>query len=446
MKSLQIFKKTALPALLAAVVGISAGAQTVPYNITTGVGSDISEARFTWISASPTAAQVQIAKTEDVKDGKFPAKSTYTGKSVPMSATEGILDNPNNTEKSTGEYSNKVTVKKLATGTIYSYRVGDGKKWSPVYTFRTAQPDSVSFAAFGDPQIGASGDLEHDRAGWLKTLETVTGQHPDITMLFSAGDQVNDYDSLAKQQDEYGKFFNPDSEKNYVQSYQLAEDEGNHDLQMGKYYSFHYNQPNSSELGQTVNSKITNNDGDYWFTYGPALFIMLEGNNFYDTAAHDEFMAKAIAANKNAAWKIVSFHQAPYSEANHAAAHDPDDDVLFMRQNWTKLMDKYSIDTVINGHDHYYTRTFQMLNGMPVDTNKVNTVTSPKGTVYFTLDSGSGSKYYKYNTSSDHSFSAAGWQNNQPTYSYVTITKKQFAITTYTTETGNIIDTYTINK
>jgi len=416
------------------------------YNITVGVGTDISEARFTWMSKNEYKPQVQLAKASAVKNSIFPAKSTYEGTSSEMYATEGILDNKDSIEKKTAEYSNMVTVAKLAQSTVYAYRVGDGKNWSAVHTFKTAAADKISFAAFGDPQIGASKDLVHDRAGWSATLADVVAEHPDITMLFSAGDQVNDYDSLAKQQDEYVAFFNPDPSKDYLQSFQLAVDEGNHDLQMGKYYSFHYNEPNVSELGQTANAGKANNDGDYYFCYGPALFIMLEGNNFLDTAAHDEFMEKATKACRSAKWIIVSFHQAPYSEANHANGTDPDDNIVFMCQNWTKLMDKYHVDVVINGHDHYYIRTFQMLNGMPVDTTVASSANKPKKTLYVTLDSGSGSKYYKYNTASDHSYSAAGWQNNQPTYSYVTVTAKQFAITTYNVETGETVDSYTINK
>jgi acid phosphatase type 7 len=456
MKSLKTAKMITMSVVCTAVISFSAVAQNQtalttpipaqPYNITVGVGSDISEARFNWISGSSLAPQVQLAKATMVKNGRFPANSTYTGIVLPVSATEGVQDKPTNAESATGEYSDKVTVGDLSSGTAYSYRVGDGKIWSSVYTFKTGNLSSISFAAFGDPQMGASGDLEHDRAGWKKTLETVTKKHPDINFLFSLGDQVNDYDSLSKQQAEYKVFLNPDSDRNYMQEYQLAAFEGNHDHQMGRYFSFHYNLPNVSELGQTSNNNSLNNDGDYWFTYGPALFMILEGNNFYDTAAHSQFIEKALSANKGVKWTIVAFHQAPYSEANHAAANKPDDDVMFMRQNWTKMMDTYHIDVVMNGHDHYYTRTWQMYSGMPVDTVKTDTVTNPKGTVYITLDSGTGSKYYKYNTSADHSFSAVGWQNNQPTYSYITMTGSQFKITTYETDTGSIIDTYTINK
>ncbi|HAH63544.1 MAG TPA: metallophosphoesterase [Treponema sp.] len=459
---MKMVKKVLFTVLCAAAMLTSVTAQTAPatqraavirgqipaepYNITAGVGSDTSEARFNWVSGSSATPVVQLAEAKKVKKGQFPKNADYTGISVPAIATEGVEDNPNNAEAATGEYACKVTVKNLAPDTAYSYRVGDGTAWSSVYTFKTGNVHSISFAVFGDPQIGASGDLEHDRAGWSKTLAAVQKNHPDVNFLFSLGDQVNDYDSIAKQQAEYKIFMNPDTAHNYIQEYQLAVLEGNHDLQMGKYYSFHYNLPNVSDLGQTSNNKILNNDGDYWFTRGPVLFIILEGNNFYDTAAHEQAMKEAIAANKDSKWRIVAFHQAPYSEANHAAANTPDDDVLFMRQNWTKLMDNNQIDVVLNGHDHYYTRTFQMFGGMPVDTTKTGTVTNPKGTVYITLDSASGSKYYKYNTGSDHSFSAVGWQNNVPTYSCVTVTDKQFKFTVYEADTGATIDAYTINK
>ncbi len=109
-------------------------------------------------------------------------------------------------------------------------------------------------------------------------------------------------------------------------------------------------------------------------------------------------------------------------------------------------MDKYDVDLVLNGHDHYYTRSFQMYGGVPVDTVKTHQVTNPKGTVYFTLDSGTGSKYYKYNTTADHSFSAFGWQNNVPTYTYANVTDNAFTLTTYAVNSDTPIDTYTISK
>lgn len=430
-----------------------------PYNITVGVGSDETELRFTWQSSNPAAGELQIAKTSDVQNGSFPGGTTKPASVEEVTATEGVLDNPQNVDHPVSafqneagaalqnEYSNKATVSGLAPNTSYTYRVGDGTTWSKNYTIQTgSSANGFSFLAFGDPQVGASGNLANDQAGWANTLKKVFSKFPSANFLFSMGDEVNDYDHLYVQQNEYNAFFNPDSSADYLQTHALAAYSGNHDFQMGRYYSFHYNLPNLSTLGQTKTNGVDDENGDYWFRYGNTLFMALEGNNFYDVSAHDSFLQQAIAANKDAKWKVVSFHQAPYSEANHDGATAADDDVMFMRQNWTKLMDKYQIDIVLNGHDHYYTRSFQMYGGAPVNTAKTTQVTNPKGTVYFTLDSGSGSKYYKYNTTADHSFSAFGWQNNVPTYTYANVAGDKFTLTTYATSSDTPIDTYTITK
>lgn len=451
-----------------AVVGCGVGSAGIPvhaaetgspYNINIGIGSDESEVRFCWQSDKPLAGQLQIAKTSDVSNGAFPSNSTRQAAVEQMTATEGVLNNPQNTDHPVSsfqdesgsplvnEYSDKVTVSGLAPNTSYTYRVGDGTNWSKNYTFQTSSgTDAFSFAAFGDPQMGASGDLGNDKIGWDKTLSKVYSKYPDVDFLFSMGDEVNDYGHLYAQQQEYKAFFNPTDSSNYLQTHILAAYSGNHDFQMGKYYSYHYNQPNLSTLGQTKTNGVDDENGDYWFQYGNTLFMVLEGNNFYDVSAHDAFMKQAVAANPDAVWKVVAFHQAPYSEANHDGATSSDDDTMFMRKNWVKLMDQYGVDIVLNGHDHYYTRSYQMYAGSAVDTKKTNSVTDPKGTVYFTLDSGSGSKYYKYNTTADHSFSAFGWQNNEPSYTYAKVDGNQFTLTTYAVSSDTPIDTYTITK
>jgi hypothetical protein len=185
---------------------------------------------------------------------------------------------------------------------------------------------------------------------------------------------------------------------------------------------------------------------------------------------------------------VASWHQSAYSEANHNTKNELDDPVLTIRNTWTKMMDKYKIDVVLQGHDHYYTRTAQMLNGNVVDPSTgapetlknngsaqapgtsnpnatyatkeyPNSVTNPKGTVYFTLDTGTGSKYYDVNKgnndsiggSADHSFSVVGWQGYVPSYSDISFTNDTFTIKTYATsdftvENQTLIDSYTITK
>ena len=502
---------------------------TGPYNINANVGSDPKELDFAWFTQSSGKTQIKISRTSNMNGTEFPTsadiqdaeqtvvKATQSinqsetaltdidGKATPANNGDDVYNGKKTAGAPTGEYSNKAKVKGLDPDTQYSYSVSDGQgNWSPIYTITTLPTDKVTFAAFGDPQIGAFDNskgtaksnatgghknLNDDKTGWNNMLKLVT-QNKDLNFLFSMGDQINDYNYLVQPSNssdgqwyQYRDFFNPDSTVNYMQNMPLAAFCGNHDHQMGEYYGYHYNQPNISKLGATQYG----NDGDYWFTAGPVLFLVLNANN-YGTADHDQFIAEAIKANPNVKWKVATWHQSAYSEANHNTKNELDDPVLTIRNTWTKMMDKYNIDVVLQGHDHYYTRTAQMLNGSAVDPNTgapetlknssnasvpgttnpnatyakkeyPDSVTNPKGTVYFTLDSGTGSKYYDFNKgnndtiggSADHSFSVVGWQGYVPSYSYVSFTDDTFTINTYaandyTIGNQSLIDSYTITK
>lgn len=519
---------TGVPALAdtSAVSDFTLPAVTGPYNVNAGVGSNPTQLNFSWFTQSAAAAQIKIAPASKLQNGALPASAAVqnavqqkaTATESINQATETLADitgvpsaanyNDNATNGKTpaplftGEYSNKATVKGLSPSTAYAYSVSDGKgDWSPVYTVSTMSSSAVSFAAFGDPQIGAFDDADgtaksdttgghksvtDDETGWGKMLSFVS-QIKGLNFLFTMGDQVNDYNYLGSglsaedgQWNQYNYFFNPNG-KTVIQSFPLAVFSGNHDHQMGEYYGYHYNQPNLSSLGATQYG----NDGDYWFTAGPVLFLVLNANNA-GTADHDQFIAQAVKANPDARWKVAAWHQSAYSEASHNIRNTADDPVLTIRNTWPHMMDKYGIDVVLQGHDHYYTRTAQMYDGNVIDPstgNAVtpavdtgssipgtananatyatkdypNSVTDPKGTVYFTLDSGSGSKYYNLQTGTndtvgggtDHTFSVVGWQGYTPTYSLVTFTNSTFTIKTYSTgdfASQQLIDSYTITK
>ena len=382
---------------------------TGAYDLNTAPGSDATSLGFTWITQNSGATQLRYAPVSELKaDGSLPesAKTVDATKSA-VTATQKISlsstslgtdvsgtdtgdgngkNNGTKNEQLTGEYSNKVTLTGLTAGTKYAYQVSDGSgKWTTLYQISTLKSDSVTFAAFGDPQIGAfdnaSGkskstvghsSVADDESGWNTMLNYVTGQNK-FDFLFSMGDQVNDYNTLSNgtndgQWYQYNYFFSPKG-NNTFKNTPLVAFMGNHDHQMGSYYGYHYNQSNLSSLGSTQYE----NDGDYWFTTGGVLFLVLNSNN-YGTAEHDEFIADAIKANPNAKWKVAAWHQSAYSEANHGSNNSSDDPILTIRNTWTKMMDKYDIDVVLQGHDHYYTRTAQMLNGNTVDAATGNTI------------------------------------------------------------------------
>lgn len=135
----------------------------------------------------------------------------------------------------------------------------------------------------------------------------------NASFVVSAGDQVQTTKkkspgkSEMTSEIEYTGYLSPD----VLKSLPVATTVGNHDADNAN-YTYHFNIPNSSDLGS--NGVV---GGDYYFTYGNTLFMML---NTQDTnaAEHKQFMEQAIAANPNCTWRVVTLHQDIYGSAEHS--------------------------------------------------------------------------------------------------------------------------------
>ena len=93
---------------------------------------------------------------------------------------------------------------------------------------------------------------------------------------------------------------------------------------------------------------------------------------------------------------------------------------------------------------------FQADNGCyTIEATTSNTVVNPKGTLYMTANSASGSKFYEL-ISTQQDYIAARSQNWLPSYSVIEMDSNSFSITTYQiTDDGKveaIDDTFTIEK
>jgi len=402
-------------------------------------GASGAELDLAWFSTSSAKALVQLAKAADKVGDAFPEAraKTFAGIQAKVTATPLSGDRAS---APTGAYANKVTLTGLSDSASYVYRVGDGKTWSDSYAFATRDQRSFGFFVVGDPQLGAKSTgpktLEADAAGWADTLAKASGAYPKASFLLSLGDEVNDYGKLLAQDAEYRAYFAPTQLKGLP----VATVNGNHDFQMGEYYGFHFNLPNlSSSRGASYG-----NDGDYWFAYGQALFMMLNSNT-EGVATHDLFIRDVVAKNPGAKWRIVAFHHSIYSEAEHFT----DPDIIDRRSDYAPVFDRYKIDLVLQGHDHSYTRTFRMLGGKP---QKDQTATAegaavdPTGTLYLTFNSGSGSKYYDWKDRAPEAFSAARWQGKVPSFGYIEISGGSLKLSVYRTDDMSVIDSYSIIK
>jgi 3',5'-cyclic AMP phosphodiesterase CpdA len=123
----------------------------------------------------------------------------------------------------------------------------------------------------------------------------------------------------------------------------------------------------------------------------------------------------------------VAIHQPFYSTAK-------DRDNLNLRKLYIPIFDKYSVDLVLQGHDHTYGRTYKMRNGIKVDDGE-------KGTVY--VVSVSGPKIYSINQKSKDLMVKMG--TGRQLFQVIGIDQNRLTYESYTA-TGELYDSFELEK
>ena len=508
----------ALSGVLLAGTCVPTLAATVHYNDGATVGGSAEWQAWTkeWESVATDYTQVSLTPGADETELNFAWYSKDEGKATPVVhfgtdknnlkafiGTSAAVDT-SLTDGAKYVY-NHVTVTGLKENTTYYYTVEKNGVETDVETYQTRSFSTVKMLYVGDPQIGASkgqpqggeelsGDsgaantaARNDAFGWNRTLEIAAEQNPDLSFIISAGDQVNKTGKA--KEEEYAGYLSPD----LLASLPVATTIGNHDS-LNADYGYHFNNPNATNYGTTQAG------GDYYYSYGEGLFIVLNTNN-YNVAEHKQAIAEAVASDPDATWRVVTIHQDIYGTGlDHS-----DTDGMILRTQLTPIFDQYDIDVVLQGHDHTYSRSkllygdgqthgtyeFQLnadgsdydwdnayntqtnskiplypeegdtagqttLNNFQADnqcytieTTNGNTVTNPNGILYMTANSASGSKFYEL-ISAQQDYIAQRSQNWLPSYSVITMTPTSFSIDTYQItdngQTEKIDSTFTIQK
>ncbi|MFI5753639.1 fibronectin type III domain-containing protein [Streptomyces sp. NPDC051569] len=376
----------------------SAADSATPGSIILGVGANESQRIVTWYTTADTAQKLQVARTADLVNGQFPADS----------ATFDAVGGAN--VATGGGFNRHATITGLKEHTQYSYRAGSEGDWSPAYSFKTQDFEGdYDFLFLGDPQIGSSGDLAQDQAGWKDTLDVALAANPNAEMLVSGGDQVE----TANNESHWSSFLAPDK----LRQYPWAATIGNHDVG-GKAYEQHMFTPNTDRSGPLYsngNPSSNTSGGDYWYIYKDVLFINLNSNSYATSqggggdAAHIKYVTDVINEHgAEAKWKVLTYHHAIYSPASHAK----DSDNKVRRVDFPTAFSKLGVDVVLQGHDHSYSRSYLIKNGAKANPDEqpgASEVTAgPGGVLYVTANSASGSKYYDITKPDSSGTSGAG--------------------------------------
>ena len=424
-------------------------------------GEDETQLNFAWYSKTAETPQVRFATSEAALE----SAAAVSGTQEDISATVE------------GYFSNKVTITGLTENTDYYYQVFQDGAWQAVQNYSTQSFSNYSILYVGDPQIGAcksqtSSENEamsesdanlaarNDSFNWNNVLNNAMSAHPDVSFLISAGDQVN----TANKEEEYAGYLGAEA----LSSLPVATTIGNHDSKSAQ-YSYHYNNPNAFATTDTAYTEgMTAAGTDYYYTYGDVLFIVLDTNN-YNCSTHENVIKKAVEENSNAKWRVVTFHQDIYGSGyDHS-----DSDGIVLRTQLTPIMDKYDVDVVLQGHDHTYSRSYQLTSDGAQHTaydknnyredadfltqNNCYTITSdtvsgtvvdPEGTLYLEANSATGSKFYNLIPTQQDYISERS-QTWSPSYSVIDVTDNSLTVTTYDAETNAVMEgssSYTIVK
>ncbi|MFC1550754.1 fibronectin type III domain-containing protein [Candidatus Neomarinimicrobiota bacterium] len=344
---------------------------------------------------------------------------------------ENVIEvNANRTRFITGEldtvFHYSAVLSELKASTQYVYRVGVNKFWSEWFQFTTAgkYPEPFKLIYFGDPQNDIK---EHCSRVFRQAYKTA----PDASFWLFAGDIVTwPKDSL------YGEFFHAGSfifantpliltpgnhDRVLMENGKPARDEQGKVIVMDKVdelWNHHFTLPENGLVGFEETS--------FFVDYQGVRIIMIQTNDENRLTGQAKWIESLLKDNPNR-WTVVSFHHPVYS-----ATSGRDDDKS--RIALQPLFDKYSVDLVLTGHDHVYSRSFKLVGNQKVSWDK-------PGTVY--VVSVSGTRMYPVKTDEISIMAKTG--GNVQLFQVLTVSQHSLRYESYTA-TGKLYDHFELKK
>ena len=367
-------------------------------NATTGSATS---KNITWMSnpkSSDSKAIMQIAKTSDYdKDGEAAFKN-IEGTSKLQSFLGSSDDNLNKTVR-----VNKVLTTGLSKNTQYTYRVGDGKQWSEVKTFKTNRNGTnTNFFVIGDTQASNQDNVDQIAANLASDGNYSFG--------IQTGDSVDNAATYSHWTDVLQMFGG-----NYIGGIDMIHVLGNHE------YMGDLNGDTAQNIYNLPNARR------YSVEYGNVYVATINYTTSKSQLKEDLDWLRQDAKASKCKWKVLTMHQPAYY-TNVAGSNEMINELV------PGAVEEAGIDFVFSGHDHTYART------EPLKDGEVN---EKDGTVYYICGS-TGEKSYGIVNNPNFHFAMAT-QDYNGIYLTASTTDDTFTVTTHDVD-GSVIDSYTKSK
>jgi hypothetical protein len=164
-------------------------------------------------------------------------------------------------------------------------------------------------------------------------------------------------------------FFNP-AGNNILKNHVLFPTPGNHEYndlsaraidKNVDYYDI-FDVPQNAESGGVASGT----ESYYSFDWGNIHFISLDsygrelkGANyvrFYDTTGPQAVWLKQDLAANTKQWTVAFFHHSPHTMGSHNS--DTETELISIRQNVTRILERYGVDMILTAHSHNYERSY----------------------------------------------------------------------------------------
>jgi 3',5'-cyclic AMP phosphodiesterase CpdA len=153
-----------------------------------------------------------------------------------------------------------------------------------------------------------------------------------------------------------------------LKNWKLYPAPGNHDygntqsnsgVRNNDYYK-NFTLPTAAEAGGVASGM----EAYYSFNVGNTHFISLDsygkenGNTtrLYDTSGAQVVWLKQDLTANTKRWTVVYFHHPPFTMGSHNS--DAETELLLIRQNFIRILERFGVDLVLCGHSHNYERSY----------------------------------------------------------------------------------------
>ncbi len=264
----------------------------------------------------------------------------------------------------------EVRVTGLSADTKYYYRFGSStqvlQQGSDNY-FISAPPSTTTrklrIAAFGD--CGRNDNMY--QSGTLSSYRNYTASNPGEALLL-LGDNAYNLGTDAEYQTQFFDVYSSNILKNHI----LFPAPGNHDYAQSAsrqadhnvpYYSM-FTLPAAGECGGVASGT----EAYFSWNWGNIHFLSLDSygkensgtTRLYDTTGAQVTWIKNDLAANTRPWVIAYWHHPPFTKGGDNS--DTNTELVNIRVNFIRILERYGVDLVVCGHSHNYERSYLLKN------------------------------------------------------------------------------------